>query len=345
MNRKKLFIQIPCLNEEETLPSVVKAIPHKIKGIDDICLLIIDDGSNDQTIEVAKKIGADFIVLNHRNIGLAKSFGKGIEACLFLGADIVVNTDGDNQYRGEYIAELVEPICENRADVVIGCRDIDNHPEFPWWKKALQKIGSKVVRVISGTDVPDTTSGFRAMNKKAMIACSFMSDFSYTLEMLIQAGNSGLKVDWVQIETNPKTRDSRLFGSTAKFIFRQLKTILAMYLFYRPMHFFGLLSGISFLISIILSVRIGYFLWFVGPELARLRTGSAVLLIFSSIVCVLFAIVGLLASVLSGLRIIGFDIRSRMRNYELKQEIPPIDMDIVRGDETYRWMDMRTNED
>jgi len=335
--KKKLFIQIPCYNEEKTLPSVVADLPRSIEGIDQIYTLVIDDGSTDLTFKVAQDIGIDYIIRNHRNLGLAKSFEKGIDASLFLGADIIVNTDGDNQYRGNDICSIIKPILENQTDVVIGCRNIDDQAEFSWVKKILQKFGSKVVRLISGTNVPDTTSGFRAMNRKSAIRCSYMSDFSYTLEMLIQASRTGLKVDWKPIKTNAILRESRLFKSIPDFIFKQLKTIFIVYLFYRPMHFFGILSSVFFVLSILLSFRIIYFLWFLDPGFARLKTGSSILLIFSSIVAVFFLVAGLLGSVLSGLRFLLIDIRSRVRNYEIQQNLPLTDIDIVTTHEFFSW--------
>ncbi|MFH1716071.1 MAG: glycosyltransferase family 2 protein [Planctomycetota bacterium] len=183
----KLFIQIPCFNEEETLPLVVSDLPRKIEGIDEIYTLIIDDGSTDNTVEVAKRLGIDYVVKNGRNLGLAASYGRGIEACLFLGADIIVNTDGDNQYQGADIDKLVKPILDKHCDIVVGCRNINEQSEFPWIKKVLQRLGSRVVRHLSkaDADVPDAPSGFRAVSRMAAIRLSVMNGFSYTIEMLI----------------------------------------------------------------------------------------------------------------------------------------------------------------
>lgn len=326
--KKLLFIQIPCFNEGETLASVIADLPTYIEGIDEIYTLIIDDGSTDNTVEVARNLGVDYIVQNNRNLGLAKSFSKGLEAALYLGADIIVNTDGDNQYKGHDIVKLVEPIVNGTADVVVGCRDIDNHKEFSWLKRTLQKFGSNIVRRISGTKVQDATSGFRAMSREAAVGFSFMSDFSYTLEMLVQAGRTGLKVACVPISVNPKLRDSRLFRSNLHFIKKQLRILLKVYLFYCPLRFFGLLAATFFTVSVLLSARIMYHLWYFGPEFANFKKGTAVLLTFTSIMTMLSIISGLLGAFLSGLRFLLDDIKRRIRNTELKKNIHPFGIEI-----------------
>lgn len=333
----KLFIQIPCLNEEDTLPYVIADLPRKIKGIDEIYTLIIDDGSSDNTIEVAKGLGIDYIVKNNRNLGLAKSFNRGIEACLSLGADIIVNTDGDNQYRGSDIAKLVKPVVEGKSDIVVGCRDIKKQGEFSKVKKILHKMGSYVVRRLSQIDIPDTTSGFRALSQAAAIKFSIMNSFSYTLEMLIQAKRTELKVDWTPIQTNPKTRASRLFKSTRHFVFQQIKVLFLVYLFYYPMRFLSTLASIFLIISILMATRIIYFLWFSDPAQLKFKTGSGILLLFSSIVAVVFFITGLLSSVISGLRFLIVDIRSRVRNMELQQKVVSPEFNIIRTSQFFKW--------
>jgi glycosyltransferase involved in cell wall biosynthesis len=325
----RLFIQIPCKDEEGTLPAVISDLPRKIDGIDEIRVLVVDDGSTDRTVEVARELGVDNIVRNRRNLGLSTAFGKGLDACLHLGADIIVNTDGDNQYKGEDIAKLVRPIVEKRADIVVGCRDISGHKEFSWYKKALQKLGSRVVRQISGTSVPDTTSGFRAIGRSAAIKLSHMNAFSYTLEMLIQAGRIMLDVDWVHVGTNPRLRESRLFKSIPDFMFRQTAIILKVYLFYFPMRFFGWLAGASFSLSIILVARIAHHLWFFSPDELKFKTGTGILLLFTAFAGVLFLACGFLGSVLSGLRFLMMDLRGRVRNMELHQKIAPHDIEII----------------
>jgi glycosyltransferase involved in cell wall biosynthesis len=333
----KLFIQIPCFNEEKTLPDVIADLPVRIEGVDEIYTLVIDDGSNDRTIDTARKIGVDYIVRNHRNIGLARTFQRGLEACLHLGADIIVNTDGDNQYRGQDIHKLVRPIVEKRVDVSVGCRNIDANPEFSWLKKKLHKIGSRTVRFLSGLEIPDATSGFRAVSREAAVRFAFMSRFSYTLEMLIQAGSSGLKVDCVPVGMNPRSRDSRLFKSIPQFILRQLKIMITIFIFYRPMYFFGLISLAFFAVSLFLGSRIAYYLWFSDPELMKFKSGSGTLLLITSVFSVVFLIAGLLGSVLSGLRFLCSDVRTRLRSYELQQEIRPLDIEIIPSPKFFRW--------
>ena len=339
-----LFIQIPCLNEEKTLPLVVADLPRKIEGIDEIYTLVIDDGSTDSTVEVATNLGVDYIVKNGRNLGLAESYSKGLGACLSLGADIIVNTDGDNQYVGEDIPRLVKPILEQQADMVVGCRDIDGHAEFSRIKKYLQKIGSKVVSRISGTSVPDVTSGFRAISRNAAMKFSIFSKFSYTVDTLIQAGRTGMNVDCIPIRTNPSLRESRLFKSIPGFIIRQLEIMFKVYLFYCPMRFFLWLASISFAVTVLTALRISYFLFFAGSENLKFKEGSGLLLLFSAIVAVLFIVGGLLGSVLSGSRLLMLDIRSRIRNMEIQQNVPLPDLDIVTNSNFFEWARTKTKK-
>ncbi len=337
MKKTKLFVQIPCFNEEKTLPLVIADIPRKIEGIDEIYVLIIDDGCEDKTVDVAKRLGADYILRNHRRLGLAQSFSRGLEASVFLGADIIVNTDGDNQYSGTGIAELVKPILERRADIVIGCRDIDGNKDFHWSKKFFQKLGSNIVRRLSGTNVSDTTSGFRAISRLATMKFFTLSNFSYTLEMLIQAGQMGMRIKSTRVQVNEKLRESRLMKSNYHFITQQLKTLLKVYLFYYPMRFFGYLFSIAFIISILLSMRIFYFLLLINPGQLKFKTGSGVLLLFTTIIGALFIVAGLLFTFLSGLRFLIFDIRSRVRNLEIQQGILPSDFDIITAVQFFQW--------
>lgn len=245
----KLIVQIPCYNEEQTLPATVADIPRRIDGVDEVEILIIDDGSRDRTVEVAHAIGVEHIVRNKRNIGLARTFRKGIDACLARGADIIVNTDGDNQYAGADIPKLVEPILSGRADIVIGDRETDKVPHFSPLKKFLQYLGSAVVRRLAGIWVPDTVSGFRAFSREAAIRLNVVSSFSYTIETVIQAGKRQLTVDSVPIRTNPKTRDSRLFKSIPHFIRNSLGTMVRMYSMYQPLRVFFLIGGVMMLIG------------------------------------------------------------------------------------------------
>lgn len=308
-----LFVQIPCLNEEKTLPDVLADIPEKIDGIENIYTLVIDDGSTDNTYRVAKDLGVDFIVQNTKTLGLSKSFSVGIETCLSMGADIIINTDGDNQYNGACIKDLVKPIINGEADIVVGCRNISQHKEFSFAKKILQKIGSYAVGRISRTTIPDTTSGFRAINRKAGIRLFVTNNFSYTLEMLIQAGLTGLNVTWVPVSVNPATRPSRLSKSSAHFIYNQLQIILRSFIFYSPMRFFGLLAGISLFISFLSSLRIAYYLWFAGSEIAKFKGGTGSVLIVSIISAFIFILAGFMGSLISSLRYHIHDLRYHIR--------------------------------
>ena len=251
----KLIVQIPCLNEAETLPDTVADIPRQIAGIDKVELLVIDDGSADRTVEVARELGVDHILINKRNQGLARTFRTGINHALELGADIVVNTDGDNQYFGGDIPALIQPILEHRAELVIGDRQTDTIPHFSKGKKLLQKLGSYTVRKLSSTDIPDTVSGFRAISREAAIRLNIVSSFSYTIEQIIQAGKKQMAIASVPIRTNPKTRQSRLFKSIPKFIERQLSSMIRMYAMYQPLRFFFYMGMIFSIIGAIPVVR------------------------------------------------------------------------------------------
>jgi len=222
----KLIVQIPCWNEEKTLPQTIRDIPRKIPGITMVEILIIDDGSTDNTIAVAKECGVEHIVHFANHKGLAKAFAAGIEACLKFGADVIVNTDADNQYNGADIPKLIQPILNRSAEMVIGTRNIHEHKEFPYIKKQLQKLGSWVVMKLSGTKIKDATSGFRAYNKNAAVRINVMTEYSYTLETIIQAGRTGVTLSQVPIRVNPKTRESRLFKNIWQYLKRSIWTIL-----------------------------------------------------------------------------------------------------------------------
>lgn len=276
----KLIVQIPCYNEEHTLPETVADIPRQIKGIDKVELLIIDDGSTDRTIDVAKELGVDHIIRNKKNLGLARTFRKGMDECLQRGADIIVNTDGDNQYYGGDIPKLVEPIVNGMADIVVGDRQTSTIPHFSFVKKLLQKLGSATVRRLSGTDVPDTVSGFRAFSREAAIRINIVSPFSYTIETIIQAGKKHMAVASVPINTNPKTRESRLFKSIPKFIERQLSSMIRMYLMYQPLRFFFYIGLTLTFIGLIPIARflVYYFLGDGSGHIQSLLLGSVILL-------------------------------------------------------------------
>jgi len=238
----KLIIQIPCLNEENTIESVIKDLPQKLSLVDEIEYLIIDDGSTDKTADVAKRLGVQHIISLNRNMGLAHAFQTGINYCKKINADIVVNTDGDNQYQGKYIENLVAKLLESNSDIVIGCRDFNNSKYFSFFKKQLQKIGSFVVRLIAGQNIDDASSGFRAYSKKSINNIFITSNFSYTIDSLIQAYDKNLKISQIPIETNKPTRPSRLSKSSLNFILKQFPIIFICFAFYRPLMFFSLLA-------------------------------------------------------------------------------------------------------
>ena len=251
----KLIIQIPCYNEESTLPLTFAEFPKIIEGIDKIETQIIDDGSTDHTSKVAKEIGVDHIIKLNKNKGLGFAFKIGAENAIKHGADVLVNTDGDNQYKGSYIKNLVKPIIENQADLVIGCRSIKDHQEFSFIKKILQIVGSFVVRKLSKTKIKDTSSGFRAYSQEALLNLNIHSNYSYCLESLIQLGLKNLKVVGVDIQVNKKTRHSRLFSNIFEYIFKQVKIIINVFLVYRSNLIFNFLALISFLSSVLLLLR------------------------------------------------------------------------------------------
>lgn len=255
----KLLVQIPCYNEAETLPKAVADIPRSIDSVDEIELLVIDDGSIDRTSEVARELGVDHIVRHKNNQGLARAFRTGLDTCLRLGADVIVNTDGDNQYAGQDIAALIQPIIDGRADIVIGDRQTGNIAHFSPVKRRLQWLGSAVVRQLSRTDVADAVSGFRAMSRDAAMRLNIISPFSYTIEMVIQAGRKRMAVASVPVHTNQVDRPSRLARSIPAFVQRSLTTMVRMYMMYSPLRTF---SWIGLALCLIGIVPIGRFLYF-----------------------------------------------------------------------------------
>jgi len=329
----KLFIQIPCYNEEETLPDVLASLPSEIDGVDEIRTLVIDDGSTDGTIEAARRCGADYIVRNGRNLGLARSFAKGLDACLYLGADLIVNMDGDTQHRGQDVPGLIAPILARRADMVVGARDFSDRRLFPRWKAWLERFGSAVTRGLSGTDIPDVTCGFRAMDRAAAVRMLTLSDYTYTVEMVLQAGRTGLKVTWASVGLNRPRRTSRLIRGIGSFVRRQVAILLKTYIYYCPLRFFSWLAGASFLVSILSAGRLVYYLLFADPSMIKWRSGTGVVFEISIAATVLFLMAGLLGTVLSGLRGMMLDTRSHVRNMELARQIPPLGCDIITVDD------------
>ena len=255
----KLIVQIPCFNEEQALAETLKDIPRQIPGVDVVEVLVLDDGSTDRTVEVAKQAGADHIISLGHHQGLARAFMAAIGASIRLGADLIVNTDADNQYDGRDIPTLIGPILAGRAEMVIGDRQIDVLDHFSPIKKILQKVGSWVVRQASNTDLPDTTSGFRAYSKRAALRLTVFSDFTYTLETIIQAGHKGIKVTHVPVRTRAHVRPSRLMKNTWDYLARSIGTIVRVYAMYRPLAVFSAIGSGLFLAGVAISARFLYY--------------------------------------------------------------------------------------
>jgi glycosyltransferase involved in cell wall biosynthesis len=278
----KLIIQIPCYNEEETLPATVADLPREVAGFDVVEWLVIDDGSRDRTSEVARELGVHHIVRHRRNRGLAAAFLTGLDTALKAGADVIVNTDADNQYGGWCIPAITAPVLAGESDIVVGERPIESVPEFSGIKKRLQRIGSWVVRKFSGTDILDAASGFRAFDREAAMKLHVYGKYTYTMETLIQAGAEGLKVISVPIEVNPQTRESRLVKSSAAYVRRSASTIVRSYAIYRPFRFFANIAAIPMIIGIALCVRWVILFYTSDPYESRLPslvTGGVLVLV------------------------------------------------------------------
>jgi glycosyltransferase involved in cell wall biosynthesis len=320
----KLIIQIPCFNEEYALPKALAALPRAVEGFDTVEWLVIDDGSRDRTVELARSLGVDHIVSFNANKGLAVAFQAGIDAALKLGADVIVNTDADNQYQSEDIPKLVAPILERKADVVIGDRQLKNHSEFSWLKRLLQRLGSSVVRNASRTDIPDTTSGFRAYTRDGALRLNVVSRFTYTLETLIQAGKSDMSVTHVPVRTNPKIRESRLFSSTWDYVKRSIGTILRISVMYEPLPLF---MWLSVALGLAGAGLIGRFLWayFTQPgptgRVQSLVIGAALV-----IIALMLVLLGILGDLLRANRILIEQTLRRVRRIELSLGVPPDDL-------------------
>ena len=316
----KLIIQIPCLNEQETLPETLADLPRAVPGFDTVEVLVIDDGSTDRTIEVARENGVHHIVKLTNNKGLAAAFQAGLDAALKLGADVIVNTDADNQYSALDIPKLVEPIVRGKADMVVGDREVETIEHFSPLKKRLQKAGSWVVRQASDTDVPDTTSGFRAYNREAAIQMAVVSKYTYTLETIIQAGKLLVATDHVAIGTNPKTRESRLFPSMSSYVRRNAVAIARIYTQYEPLKVFTRMALFLLVLALIPFIR------FVVAYIDGEGAGHVQSLIFGAVLfnaAVVVGVLGIIGDLLYSQRIMSQRIFERVRRIELQLKVPP----------------------
>ena len=309
----KLIIQIPCYNEEETLKITLNDLPRQIEGIDRIEYLIIDDGCSDKTREVAKEWGVHHIVGFQQNRGLAKAFMAGLDGCLRNGADIIVNTDADNQYCGKDIEKLVKPILAGEADMVIGARPIEETESFSWLKKKLQRLGSLAVRIASGTDVEDAPSGFRAMTREAALRLNVVNDYTYTLETIVQAGRNKISVKSVPIQTNPELRSSRLFKGIWSYVKKSMVIILRAYMMYEPLKCFTYFSVLPTLLGLGIGVR---FLFFIAMGQGYGHVQSLILGCTLIIIGFLTFMIGLVSDLVAGNRKILADTQYHVRRME-----------------------------
>jgi glycosyltransferase involved in cell wall biosynthesis len=317
----KLIVQIPCLNEEATLASTVAGLPRELEGIDEIELLVVDDGSTDRTVEVARECGVDHVVRLSNNRGLAAAFQAGLDACLKLGADVIVNTDADNQYRGADVPKLVAPILAGEADIVVGDRRVDGIEHFSRSKKALQRVGSWVVRKLSGTEIADATSGFRAYDREAALGLLVVDNFTYTLESLIQAGKMRVAVGQAEIGVNPQTRESRLFRSTGAYVRRNAISILRIYARYEPLRVFASAGLVVALLA--LAAWMPFLLdWILNGD----SDGHIQSLILGAVLFIaalqLFAL-GVIGDLLAGQRVMTQRVFERVRRVELALDVEP----------------------
>jgi glycosyltransferase involved in cell wall biosynthesis len=313
---KKLIIQIPCLNEADTLPATIADLPRSVPGVDVVEVLVIDDGSRDGTADVARACGVDHVLRLRRNKGLAAAFAAGIDASLKRGADYIVNTDADNQYAAADIAKLIAPLLSGEADIVIGDRNIADLQHMSWRKRQLQRLGSWVVRQVSNTTVPDTTSGFRAYTREAALRMTIVSEFSYTLESIIQAGKKRMAIAHVPIATNPRTRRSRLFDSIFSYIKKSGATIVRIYAMYEPLKIFTYIGLATFAVGLFPALRFLYFYVTAYTE----RGAHVQSLIFGAVAMIVgfqILLIGLLADVISANRKLLEDLVYRVRTLEL----------------------------
>jgi glycosyltransferase involved in cell wall biosynthesis len=314
----KVIIQIPCYNEAETLGITLAALPRQLQGVDRVEWLIINDGSDDRTVEVAIEHGVDHVVNFDYNQGLAKAFMAGLEASLKAGADIIVNTDADNQYSADDIPALIQPILLGQAEIVVGARPIWQTKHFSPLKKLLQNVGSWVVRLASNTTIPDAPSGFRAMSRQAALQLNVFNEYTYTLETIIQAGQKGMAITWVPIKTNGDLRPSRLVKSIPAYVRRSLLTILRIFMVYRPLKFFFFLGSLPFSIGTLLGIR--WLLLFVLEGSLKARVPSLVLAAILILMGFQLWLFGLVADLLAVNRKIMEDVQLRLRRMEIDKE-------------------------
>ncbi|HTB49408.1 MAG TPA: glycosyltransferase family 2 protein [Solirubrobacteraceae bacterium] len=326
----KLIIQIPCFNEAEQLPATLADLPREVDGFDVVEWLIIDDGSTDATVAVARAEGVDHVVRLTNNKGLAAGFQAGLDACLKLGADVVVNTDADNQYCGGDIVKLVRPILDGHADMVVGDREVGNIEHFSALKKALQRLGSWVVRQASSTSVPDTTSGFRAYNREAAIQMLVVSKFTYTLETIIQAGKQLVAIDHVPVRTNPKTRESRLFPSMGAYVRRNSISIFRIYAQYEPLRVFWSLAALIGVVSLAVWIR---FVVAYAEGNGKGHVQSLILGAVLFIAAVVLWALGVIGDLLAAQRVMTQKTFERVRRIELQLGVEPSHYERVQAPE------------
>lgn len=318
----KLIVQIPCLNEESTLAATIRDIPRQIPGVDQVEILVIDDGCTDRTVDVARESGADHILRFTGNRGLGHAFAAGIDCCLALGADIIVNTDGDNQYCGRDIPRLIQPILEGRADIVIGDRDPGRIGHFSPLKRWLQKLGSRVVSRLAGIDVPDVASGFRAYSRDAAMRLTTSTDFDHTVDHVIQAGRRRIPTKTVPISTNQKLRESRLFPSIWVFVGRSLGIMVRVYSSYRALVLFATAGLITGSIGFLIGLRFLYIFFFVQAT-AHLHVQSLILAAILLLAGFQMILTGIVADLVNSTRGILEDVSYRLRRLELRGDRPP----------------------
>ena len=314
----KLIIQIPCFNEEKSLPVTLKELPRKLPGVEKIEGLIVDDGSTDRTIEVAVSLGVDHVVRLIRHQGLAKGFMAGIQACVEKGADIIVNTDADNQYFAGDIIKLVQPILDGKAEIVVGERPITEIKHFSPLKKLFQRWGSWMVRKVSQTDIPDAPSGFRAISREAAMRMHVFSEYTYTIETIIQAGQHGMAIMSVPIRTNDFLRKSRLIHSIPAYLARSFNTIIRIFMTYQALSFFMIPGGILFLVGTFLGLRFLYYFLITGTSTGHIQ--SLILVAVLLILGVLLAIFGLIADLISVNRKLLENVEYRLQRLDEKVE-------------------------